>query len=197
MEEQFKELLKQIQLLLKPLGYKKDGSNFRLFQEDGLGKIVNFQKSRYNDKESCSFTINVGIYFEKDSEIDKKFKEYDCQIRQRSGCIKHGNDTWWTITPQTDFEKLCMELETHVVNDVIPYLDNFISKEQVINLILDGNASKYAGTPVFHFYTARLLADMGYGDRVLPHIKNIKGKLFEKLVNEILSDKPEFRGGLV
>lgn len=46
MENIFKDIMKSVYAELKPLGYKKDGQNFRLFQEDGLCKIINFQRDR-------------------------------------------------------------------------------------------------------------------------------------------------------
>lgn len=69
MENIFKDIMKSVYAELKPLGYKKDGQNFRLFQEDGLCKIINFQRDRWNTKESIAFTMNTGIYFEKDVSI--------------------------------------------------------------------------------------------------------------------------------
>ena len=51
MENIFKDIMKSVYAELKPLGYKKDGQNFRLFQEDGLCKIINFQRDRWNTKE--------------------------------------------------------------------------------------------------------------------------------------------------
>lgn len=56
MENWVKELFHKY---CKPLGYKRDGTNFRLIQSDGLGKIINFQRNQYNTVQSCSFTINA------------------------------------------------------------------------------------------------------------------------------------------
>ena len=43
--DKFDEVSEKIYEILKPLGYKKDGLNFRLYQEDGLCKIINLQKT--------------------------------------------------------------------------------------------------------------------------------------------------------
>ena len=62
-EEQFKSLLSQLHAeVLKPQGWKKEGQNFRLFLPDGLCRIINFQKSAYNDAQLLSFYLNLGIY---------------------------------------------------------------------------------------------------------------------------------------
>ena len=69
----------------KSLGWRKQGQNFRFIQDDGLGKIINFQKSKWNTKEEVTFFINYGIYIEVKDNIDNKsFKEYDCQFRNRT-----------------------------------------------------------------------------------------------------------------
>ena len=38
MENIFKDILKSVHAELKPLGYKKEGQNFRLFQDDGYAR---------------------------------------------------------------------------------------------------------------------------------------------------------------
>ena len=39
MEEKYKELLKYLYAILKPLGYRKEASDYRLFRPDGLARI--------------------------------------------------------------------------------------------------------------------------------------------------------------
>ena len=69
-DQRFRELLTRLHGdLFKPRGWKKDGQNFRFFQSDGLCRIVNFQKSAYNDGEVLSFYVNLGIYWEPQPEI--------------------------------------------------------------------------------------------------------------------------------
>ena len=84
MEEKYKELLKKLYAILKPLGYRKEASDYRLFRPDGLAQIVNIQRNKNNTAQCCMFTINIGVYFEKGDVLsNRKFKEYDCQIRKR------------------------------------------------------------------------------------------------------------------
>ena len=43
----FKRMIDEIYIeYLKPNDWKKQGSNYRLFDDSGLGKIINFQKSK-------------------------------------------------------------------------------------------------------------------------------------------------------
>ena len=85
MEQEFKALLKQIhEEILKPLGYRKDGANFRLYGRDGLCRIINFQRNKWNSRDHLEFVINTGSYFEKNVRIERlKFKEYECALRGR------------------------------------------------------------------------------------------------------------------
>lgn len=137
MDEKYKELLKRLFELFKPLGYKKDGANFRLFQKNGIARIVNFQKSRYNTKDNLSFTINVGVYdCSKSDTLNLKFKEYDCYIRERPACVssKYHKDIWWNITQQTDIDNLYQELIRFIENDVHSCLDKLEKRMKTAKL---------------------------------------------------------------
>ena len=84
-EDKYQELLRRAhEEILKPLGFKKDGQNFRQIAPDGLGKIVNFRKDKWNQKDRrLGFLIYTGVYFEPEPAIkNRAFKEYDCQLRQ-------------------------------------------------------------------------------------------------------------------
>lgn len=56
MEEKYKELLKYLYAILKPLGYRKEASDYRLFRPDGLARIVNIQRNKNNTAQCCMFT---------------------------------------------------------------------------------------------------------------------------------------------
>ena len=61
MEEKYKELLKKLYAILKPLGYRKEASDYRLFRPDGLAQIVNIQRNKNNTAQCCMFTINNSL----------------------------------------------------------------------------------------------------------------------------------------
>ena len=61
LDERYKELLRQVYEILKPLGYKKEASNFRQIYKGGLGKILNFQKSKWNTNNEIQFVLNAGV----------------------------------------------------------------------------------------------------------------------------------------
>ena len=135
---EFKKLLGELhKTLFKAKGYKKTGSNFRLYLPDGLCKIVNFQKSQFNDRDECRFTINIGLYFQKNPEQPYlMFQEYECQIRTRVAGIsrRYVGDHWWILTERTDSEKLCAELLALMQEDILPWLDQFSCCRDVIRV---------------------------------------------------------------
>lgn len=137
-DEKFKELLTRLQKeLLKEKGFKKSGQNFRMFLPDGTCKIINFQKSMFNGDGECRFTINIGLYFQKDLEnIYANFKECECQIRTRVAGIsrRYTGDHWWVQTEATDGERLFSELLTLMQEDILPWLDQFSCRRDVIRV---------------------------------------------------------------
>ncbi len=67
----------------KPLGWKKQRANYRYIDESGLGKVINFQKSKWNNDGKIDFYINYGLYMEVGNDlVNKLFKEYECQFRK-------------------------------------------------------------------------------------------------------------------
>lgn len=174
MEKKFNELLRKIYEILKPLGYRKEASNYRFLGADGLCRIINLQKNKWNTDEQCEFVINIGIYFEKDNLIsNRKFKEYDCQICKRLYNRERPEEEWWCLDSETDVEEIFINIKP-----VLLYIETwfllFPSKEAVIRMILDGTAERYSDRNVMHFDTARLLVEMGYSSEVYELIKDTK-----------------------
>ena len=76
-EDKYTQLLNRAYTeIFQPMGFKRAGQNFRLFTPDGLGKIVNFRKDKWNQKgRRLGFLIYTGVYFEPEPVIkDRKFK---------------------------------------------------------------------------------------------------------------------------
>ena len=129
-DERFKELLTRLHAeVFKPRGWSKEGQNFRFFQPDGLCRIVNFQKSAYNDAEVLSFYINLGIYWEPQPEVmNRRFKEYECRVRGRV----HGNVEKWNIFEGRDMDKLFSELKTLIEGKVMDRFDTLPSRKEAL-----------------------------------------------------------------
>ena len=138
LNKEYRQLLSRIHKeVLKPAGFKKEGGNFRVFQENGLCKIINFQRSMFNGDGECRFCINLGLYFQKDPP-DLRFKEYDCPVRQRAAIMACGHDHWWCIFEGRDMEKVFDEVCWVLEETALPWMDRFGSKEDVIRAIQSG-----------------------------------------------------------
>lgn len=188
MEEAWRELLTEVHRLLKPLGWRKEGGNFRLLLPDGLGWIIQFQRDRTDTAEDIGFTVNAGVYFEKNVPItNRRFREVDCQVRARPACLspRYGRDTWWHLGEGADPTVLWEELRTFLLEDVLPFLDRFPTRERTVELILNGEAQAWTDMNILHLQTARLLADMGHGGQVLMLIEPIRNERFQALAVEI------------
>ena len=186
-ETQFTVLLKQIYNILKPLGYKKEGNNFRLFAQDGLGKIICVNRNRWNSWDYLLFSLDIGVYFEKDSIIQNlRFKEIECQlrkviVRQDSGTLQliSGNGDWredlemryWLITEDTDMEALFASVRLGL-GACFDWFNLFPERKAAIEKILSGEADQYSDYNVMHYRNAKLLADMGYERQVYERIKD-------------------------
>ena len=134
----FKDLLSRLQKeVLKAKGFKKSGGNFHVILPDGTSKIISFQKSMFNSYGECRFTVNIGLYFQENmADPNLRFKEYECQIRTRiSGITKrYVGDHWWLLTEVTDAEKMYAELKCLIEEDVLPWLDQFQTRRDVIRV---------------------------------------------------------------
>jgi len=131
----YRELLSRVyREILKPEGFKKEGGNFRLIYPNGLSKIINFQRSMYNDNQECRFCINVGLYFQEDPQAPNlRFKEYECTVRQRAAILApYGRDFWWSIFEGVDTEELFDEMQFALEEVTLPWLDQFASHQDVI-----------------------------------------------------------------
>ena len=142
-EKKFDTLVSHVFTFFKPLGYKKKGNNFRLYDKQAeFGKIVNFQKSVYGNKQCISFTINISIYLadyeyhwsKGKRKSGENFAEASCVIRNRIDKFNWHHPIhpqWFDIKEETDFDKLKEEIDFNFVN-AISYLDKIKTKKDVL-----------------------------------------------------------------
>lgn len=174
MDEAFRVLLKKLYEILKPLGYRKEAANFRFFGADGLCRIINVQRSSRNADGCCEFILNAGVYFEKSDEVlNRKFKEYDCQIRIRADSGGAEHEEWWRLERVDDAEALLTDMKPALA-EIENRFARFPTKEETIRMILSGEAEQYSFTNVMHYHTAKLLAEMGYASEVYEAIRDTK-----------------------
>ena len=136
LDKTYRELLANLHReILKPAGFKKENSNFRIIQPNGTCKILNFQRSMWNDGTECKLCINVGLYFQKDPQNPNlRFREYECQVRQRAGflSLRYRDDLWWCLFEGRDMESLYADIRRVLTEDVLPWLDRFDTRQDVI-----------------------------------------------------------------
>lgn len=154
------------QTYLKPRGYKKDRTSFRLFLPDGLCKIVNFQRNFYNTGDHCRFAINLGVYYESQAPVQNRaFKEYECVLRRRPSVSPYPE--FWSIQPDTDLNALWSNVDTCFREIVLPWLDQFSTKESAIEKSIEW----FGRGPVYPITVAELLISCGYGKALLPKLR--------------------------
>lgn len=118
---------KTISPLLREQGFKRQGQNF--FCDLGeIGQAFNVQKNKWNSKEACSFTFNLGlIHYQIHKEaghiaLPKFPKEYHCDIRLRIGRLKeYERDFWYEMHQGSSMTNISNLIHRDMVNYVLPF----------------------------------------------------------------------------
>jgi hypothetical protein len=139
------------QATLKPLGFKKKGNNFYK-QGNGIGHIINLQKSTYYSKDHIHFTINTAVFLPEYwatcyNYFGKQVPDYptepECILRQRIGDLRNENDKWFDITSDTDEEEMIQEMKINLNQFILPHFGRALTKEMLID-ILDSDTTRVA-----------------------------------------------------
>lgn len=145
--------------LFKQRDYKKSGNNFRFYDTSGWGKIVNFQKSAFYDKNHINFTINIGLYlpeaekFHCNQQSNEKFSEASCIVRKRIGrLIRENKDLWFDLNEQTEKNLLYSTVEKYFTDLVVPYLDKVSSKDDILKVLSSNYRSDYKASQIQTLY---------------------------------------------
>ena len=145
----------------KALGYKKSGNNFRYYNSDGWGKIVQFQKSQFNSAAELSFTVNIGLYLlDYDyclcgQQSREKFQEPACVVRKRiSKLTGQPTNAWFEITDSTDRDQLFGRLSNEFSRFIHPYLAAVKSKDDIYALLLTGHRADFLPVQIHVLFRA-------------------------------------------
>ncbi|MGY3090496.1 hypothetical protein ACVWYF_003551 [Hymenobacter sp. UYAg731] len=126
----------------KAKGYRKTGNNFRFYNIDGWGKIVNIQKSAFGDKNNISFTINTGLYLPEADTIfeiprGEKFLEPDCLVRKRIGKLNGlQKDLWYDLNEKAPPNDLEGRISQDFSQFILPYLEKIQSRDDILKQII-------------------------------------------------------------
>ena len=175
----------------KSLGYKKSGNNFRFYDETtGLGKIVNFQKSTYYNKEHIHFTINIGVFLNNEHLtwgrlLGNKFTEPCCVLRERIGDLMKINNIWFDLTSETDTIELNNDIEDMCIKYIIPYLSKYNSTHDVFHAIVDKSRNSINEIKALFYsgYIKEALTILG---------REIDGAKNEHFLQNLLSTRKDF-----
>ena len=172
MQKVFSDMVRDIFVeYFKPLGWKRQGQNYRRIEADGLGKVINFEKSYWCTKDDVIFYINYGVYIEAGEGIENKnFKEYQCQCRHRAKYLRGE----YRLTPETDVDAI-RDAVIIAMKEAMDFFDVFDSKSTLVRMLVSGEIQKYSDVPVLHYYTCKLLIEMGYYKEIYEYVKSKRG----------------------
>lgn len=145
----FKELIKALTTILKPIGFSKKGNSFYLEAGKNYG-IVNFQKSRDSTKDVTKFTINFGIYSDALGQLQYGYNNSvkpeveQCHWEARVGSFMPDSpDYWWNVNTSDNLSDITSNVMEAVQSIVVPEINKRLSDESLINSWMNDS---YAGT---------------------------------------------------
>jgi len=134
------EILNSIDPLLKSQGYKKTGNTFSRILDD-LTHAIKLQSSQSSTSEILKVTVNIEIRSSKlyslqyTSIPEKQISHY----RQRIGSYcEPPFDKWWIIDDNISLQSAINELNSLLVQNVLPSLSKIISVEDLKKMWLKG-----------------------------------------------------------
>jgi hypothetical protein len=147
-EERLKHIAKELhETILRPHGFKKQAYNFKRKLES-LSWMLNFQKSRWNTKDKCEFTVNCGIYIpgvrsflDENWQDPKNPSTYDSLFHARLPQLAGEEDKWWTVraklfSSSTD-KKVLLDIVERIRRDALPFFESLRTLEDVISFMRD------------------------------------------------------------
>ena len=126
-------------------GFRRSGRAFHRTTAECL-HVVDVQASRYNERDSGRFTINLGVWYRPLHELmdwmprTKLPRAHDCAIDERLGMLIHGRDVWWEFDTTTDPEALARRVVRDWRRHGAPFLSALSSGKAVCNYILANDA---------------------------------------------------------
>jgi len=148
LEKRLRQILKSwIEPYLKTLGFKKRAFVYTK-KLDEVWWLIDVQRSRWNTSQKCEFTVNLGVYVPGFYTVlrgeDPKHPTvpdcvFNCRINRVLG-IKE--DKWWTLYADAPYPDLSdgaigQELAEAMVGHVIPFLQRFQTRREVLNLLYE------------------------------------------------------------
>jgi Domain of unknown function (DUF4304) len=153
--EAFETVVKMVGIALLPLGFKRNGQMFRLFEEGNCG-IIEFQRSKSNSNYRLLFTLNLGVVCGELLDPDildiKKARVIDAHLQERIGFIlPYHDDKWWEISELTDPSSLGKEMVDCLLTRGVPYIKNHIKTSALLSLWESGESPGLTSLQSSHY----------------------------------------------
>ncbi len=124
--------------LLKDCGYRKVGRSFNAESAE-LFKVVQFQSSMWNARESGQFTVNLKLvlpyYHEKwtGQPFPKNPASGAPIVEERIGWLMPvKRDFWWTITPKRNARRIGLQVTKALSEFGLPFLERHSDLESLV-----------------------------------------------------------------
>lgn len=176
----YKNLWDDVYAILKPYGFKRKGSNIYCIQENGIVKLIEMQKSRFNMAEWSRFTMNLGMSAMEIPVDLKKLKSYFMQMQMHLGSSREDgfkSQFWYDVTvpertqpylsPEDIHESVCDLIK----NKAMVLFDSVQDKDDYFELLLEniGDRNSTAIDCVLNNENREMLGRI-YGSRLTPVI---------------------------
>ncbi|WP_081426529.1 DUF4304 domain-containing protein [Sorangium cellulosum] len=129
---------------LTPYGFKQRGDDY-IRRIGDVSHVVNTQRSRWNEGNRVSFTLNCGVHV---SHVTSTFRNLpepaqpkltDCCISVRIGMLTASRlDIWWELGDSDDTDehtKVQRDVAMRTTDSMIPFLGRFESEHQVADFL--------------------------------------------------------------
>ncbi len=142
-EDAVKALLGEIDALLKPRGFRKQGHRFRRLSGGNAG-LIELQRSQSSSRDRVRFTLNVGVIcgrlLDEDRPPASKGGVFNAHLRMRIGeFLATPTDKWWDLTADASPADLVAEL-TPLLDLAAEYLAEHLDDAQLIALWRSGRS---------------------------------------------------------
>jgi hypothetical protein len=151
-------IVRDMFVVLKPLGYGKSGTLFRCFRSD-VTLMVQLQKDRSSTEESLRFTLNLAIavndlvrYNLVPPKLLKQVSVADAHAQWRIGFLSpEYRDMWWEVTATTDADELSAGVVGSLSKYGLPVLERYASREAILTAWRSGDCLSLAQREVKRF----------------------------------------------
>ena len=141
-DEAVKWLLRELNTLLRPFGFRRHGQTFARECGD-CWQVVNVQLSRFSPHGEKSLTVNIGVHsksvmrFRKE-DAAKAPLEYRCTIRFRVGWLMQNKDVWWEVRDWSSAQTALAEITEVLGTKGVPCLDSITTNNAILRLFESG-----------------------------------------------------------